>query len=179
LRASGDRRECRAQAATHRPSSWSPAGAEPDPERPAPVRIWVAFPPPRTNPKGRHRPSPRDAPDLHRALVRRKYRRLFSSTPRAKKSGPKGPDAALIQASSSSGRAILGSAVHGSRASSLGHSGSTSTRTSCTACWRNTIARLRAELGPSWLSVIGHTRDSLWSVDWFRCESIVLRSYWV
>jgi hypothetical protein len=30
--------------------------------------------------------------------------------------------------------------------------------------------------GPSWLSFIGHTRDSLWSVDLFRCESIVLRS---
>ena len=33
--------------------------------------------------------------------------------------------------------------------------------------------------GPSWLSFIGHTQDSLWSVDLFRCESIVLRSYWV
>ncbi len=33
--------------------------------------------------------------------------------------------------------------------------------------------------GPSWLSFIGHTKDSLWSVDLFRCESIVLRSYWV
>ncbi|HUE88786.1 MAG TPA: integrase core domain-containing protein [Vicinamibacterales bacterium] len=33
--------------------------------------------------------------------------------------------------------------------------------------------------GPSWLSFIGHTRDSLWSMDLFRCESIVLRSYWV
>jgi hypothetical protein len=33
--------------------------------------------------------------------------------------------------------------------------------------------------GPSWLSFIGHTTDSLWSVDLFRCESILLRSYWV
>jgi transposase InsO family protein len=33
--------------------------------------------------------------------------------------------------------------------------------------------------GPLWLSFIGHTTDSLWSVDRFRCESIVLRSYWV
>ena len=33
--------------------------------------------------------------------------------------------------------------------------------------------------GPSWLSIIGQTRDSLWSVDLFRCESILLRSYWV
>ncbi len=29
------------------------------------------------------------------------------------------------------------------------------------------------------MSFIGHTTDSLWSVDLFRCESIVLRSYWV
>ena len=33
--------------------------------------------------------------------------------------------------------------------------------------------------GPSWLSFIGHTQDSLWSVDLFRCESVVLQSYWV
>ena len=33
--------------------------------------------------------------------------------------------------------------------------------------------------GLSWLSFIGHSTDSLWSVDLFRCESIVLRSYWV
>jgi len=28
------------------------------------------------------------------------------------------------------------------------------------------------------LSFIGHTAESLWSVDLFRCESIVVRSYW-
>jgi hypothetical protein len=31
--------------------------------------------------------------------------------------------------------------------------------------------------GPSWLSFSGHVKDSLWSVDLFRCESI--RSHWV
>ena len=31
--------------------------------------------------------------------------------------------------------------------------------------------------GPSWLSLIGHTTDSLWSVDLFRCESIVLQTH--
>src|SRR5216684_1922629 len=35
---------------------------------------------------------------FHQALVRRKYRRLFSSSPCLKKSGPKGPSEALIQA---------------------------------------------------------------------------------
>src|SRR5580700_6890366 len=34
----------------------------------------------------------------HEALVRRKYRRLFSSSRRPKKPGPKGPSEALIQA---------------------------------------------------------------------------------
>jgi hypothetical protein len=34
---------------------------------------------------------------FHQALVRRKYHRLFSSTSCPKKSGPKGPDEALIQ----------------------------------------------------------------------------------
>src|SRR4029079_11774064 len=32
---------------------------------------------------------------------------------------------------------------------------------------------------PSWLSVIGHAKDSLWSLDLFRCESAILRTYWV
>jgi transposase InsO family protein len=33
--------------------------------------------------------------------------------------------------------------------------------------------------GPSWLTFIGHTKDSLWSVDLFRCESLFLKSHWV
>jgi transposase InsO family protein len=33
--------------------------------------------------------------------------------------------------------------------------------------------------GPSWLTFLGHAKDSLWSVDLFRCESILLKSHWV
>ena len=33
--------------------------------------------------------------------------------------------------------------------------------------------------GPSWLTVLGHAKDSLWSVDLFRCESAILRAHWV
>ena len=33
--------------------------------------------------------------------------------------------------------------------------------------------------GPSWLTFIAQAKDSLWSVDLFRCESILLHSYWV
>ena len=33
--------------------------------------------------------------------------------------------------------------------------------------------------GPSWLTFLGQTKDSLWSIDLFRCESALLRSHWV
>jgi transposase InsO family protein len=33
--------------------------------------------------------------------------------------------------------------------------------------------------GPPWLTVIGHMKDSLWSVDLFRCESMMLKTHWV
>jgi transposase InsO family protein len=33
--------------------------------------------------------------------------------------------------------------------------------------------------GPSWLTLIGHIKDNLWSVDLFRCESILVRTHWV
>ena len=33
--------------------------------------------------------------------------------------------------------------------------------------------------GPSWLTFIAQAKDSLWSVDLFRCESILLSSHWV
>jgi putative transposase len=33
--------------------------------------------------------------------------------------------------------------------------------------------------GPSWLTFLGHMRDSLWSMDLFRCESASLRTHWV
>ena len=33
--------------------------------------------------------------------------------------------------------------------------------------------------GPSWLTFLGNSKDSLWSVDLFRCESLILRTHWV
>jgi transposase InsO family protein len=112
-------------------------------------------------------------------LVRRKYRRLFSSNPCPKKPGPKGPSAALIQA-------IVELKSRNPRfgcpriARIISH-------TFGVDIDKHVVYRVLAKhyrpapggTGPSWLSFIGHTRDSLWSVDLFRCESIVLRSYWV
>lgn len=33
--------------------------------------------------------------------------------------------------------------------------------------------------GSSWLSLLGHSKDSLCSIDLFRCESLTLQSHWV
>ena len=33
--------------------------------------------------------------------------------------------------------------------------------------------------GPSWLTFIGNLKDSLWSIDLFRCESAILRTHWI
>jgi putative transposase len=36
----------------------------------------------------------------------------------------------------------------------------------------------RGSGGPSWLTFLGHAKDSLWSVDLFRCESLILKTHW-
>jgi putative transposase len=116
---------------------------------------------------------------FHQALVRRRYRLLFSARRRLKKPGPKGPDEALI-------RAIVELKSRNPRfgcpriARIIAH-------TFGIDIDRNVVHRVLAKhyrpapsgTGPSWLSFIGHTTDSLWSVDLFRCESLVLRTYWV
>jgi len=116
---------------------------------------------------------------FHRALVRRKYRRLFSSSPCLKKPGPKGPGEALIQA-------IVELKSRNPRfgCPRIAH---IIARTFGFDIDKNVVYRVLSKhyrpapgrTGPSWLSFIGHAADSLWSVDLFRCESIVLRSYWV
>jgi hypothetical protein len=116
---------------------------------------------------------------FHQALVRRKYHRLFSSSPCSKKPGPKGPSEALIQA-------IVELKSRNPRfgcpriARIISHTFGVEIDKS--VVYRVLSKRYRPApvgTGPSWLSFIGHTTDSLWSVDLFRCESIVLRSYWV
>jgi hypothetical protein len=115
---------------------------------------------------------------FHQALVRCKYRRLFSSTRCPKKPGPKGPDEALIQA-------IV---VLKSRNPRFGcpRIARNISQTFGIDVDKNVVSRVLSKhyrpapggTGPLWLSFIGHTADSL-CVDLFRCESIVLRSYWV
>lgn len=33
--------------------------------------------------------------------------------------------------------------------------------------------------GPSWLNLLGHSKDSLWSMDLFQAESVNLKTHWV
>jgi transposase InsO family protein len=115
---------------------------------------------------------------FHKMLVQQKYRLLFSPK-RVHRPGPKGPTKELIDA-------VL-----------------EMKRRNCTwGCKRiaqqialafgvdidkDVVRRILATHfhpeagsgGPSWLSFIGNAKDSLWSLDLFRCESAILRTYWV
>jgi hypothetical protein len=100
---------------------------------------------------------------FHRALVHRKYRLLFS--PKQRKPGPKGPNADLI-------RAILEMKQRNPTwgcpriAEQINLAFGTSID-------KDVVRRILAQHyqpisnggGPSWLTFIGHMKDSLWSVD--------------
>ena len=110
--------------------------------------------------------------------MRRKYQRLFSSTSRPKKPGPKGPDEALIR--------IIVELKSRNPRFGCPRIALIISQTFGVDIDKNVVFRVLSKhyrptggTGPSWLSFIGHSTDSLWSVDVFRCESIVLRSYWV
>ena len=115
---------------------------------------------------------------LHQAMKNRKYRLLFSPK-RTRKPGPKGPSRELIEA-------VI----------------QTKQRNPTWGCPRiaqqvalafdipidkDVVRRILASHyrpeqcsnGPSWLTFIGHLKDSLWSIDLFRCESATLRTHWV
>ena len=115
---------------------------------------------------------------LHRTLIQRKYRRLFSSN-RPRKPGPKGPSQDVIAA-------VVEMKQRNPRW------GCPRIAQQMTLAFgipieRDVVRRILAaryqpkpdSTGPSWLSVLGHAKDSLWSVDLFRCESAILNTYWV
>ena len=45
-------------------------------------------------------------------------------------------------------------------------------------CSPSTFARHNSD-GPAWLTFLGHSKDSLWSVELFRCESLMLKTHGV
>jgi len=109
---------------------------------------------------------------FHRALVKRKYRLLFTPKNRGKP-GPKGPSSELISAIVEMKR----------RNSSFGYQriADQISLVFDIEIDKDAVRRVLAKYyrpeprsnGPSWLTFLGHSKDSLWSVDLFRCESSV------
>src|ERR1700745_2685857 len=115
---------------------------------------------------------------LHHVLAKRKYRMLFSRK-RWRPPGPKGPKKELIEAVVELKRRNLNwgcPRIAQQIASAFG-----------VAIDKDVVRRIlsvhyRPESGsggPSWLTFLGHMKDSLWSLDLFRCESASLRTHWV
>ena len=115
---------------------------------------------------------------LHRALVRRKYQVLFTPKRRSKP-GPKGPSAEL--------RAAIVAIKTRNPRFGCRKIAMIVSRTFGVETDKDVVRRVLARNyrpkpgpnGPSWLTFLGHTKDSLWSVDLSRCESILLKSHWV
>ncbi|MFT7654130.1 MAG: putative transposase [Limisphaerales bacterium] len=116
---------------------------------------------------------------FHRALVDMKYSRLFSNKGN-KRPGPKGPSQELINA-------IVELKRRNPRYG-CPRIAYTISVTFGIEINKDIVRRILAKnyrpkpgstQGPSWLSLLGHSKDSLWSIDLFRCESLTLQSHWV
>ena len=116
---------------------------------------------------------------FHKALVDRKYRLLFSSSVPRRRPDPKGPSVALIGAIVEMKRrnpkfGCMRIAQQISHAFGVDIDKDVARRVLA----KHYLPAPGAD-GPSWLSFIAQSKDSLWSVDLSRCESILLKSYWV
>src|SRR5215831_16526157 len=115
---------------------------------------------------------------FHKMLTKQKYRLLFSST-RVRRPGPKGPTKELIDAVVEMKRRNL---TWGCKRIAQQVALAFGVDIDKDVVRRILGIHFRPEAGsggPSWLTFIGHAKDSLWSLDLFRCESAVLRTYWV
>ena len=115
---------------------------------------------------------------FHQALVKRKYYLLYNSRNRHRP-GPKGASKELIDAIVEMTRR---NPRFGCRKIAEQISSAFGVEINKDVVRRILIRYYRPVPGgdgPSWLTVIGHAKDSLWSIDFFRCESILLKSYWI
>jgi transposase InsO family protein len=115
---------------------------------------------------------------FHRGFKDFKYRFLYASRSK-KKPGPKGPSPELIRAICEFKRrnprfGCPKIAQHLAKTFGLDIDKDVVRRV-LAANYRPD----RRDNEPSWLTLLGHTKDSLWSLDLFRTESILLRSHWV
>jgi hypothetical protein len=113
----------------------------------------------------------------HRALTELKFKGLYSSG-RQHKPGPKGPGQALVQAILEAKRRNphLGCPKI---AQQLARSFGIELDKDVVRRVLATHYRPDGQDGPSWLTLLGHSKDSLWSVDLFRAESILLKTHWI
>ena len=115
---------------------------------------------------------------FHRALVSRKYHLLFTPKNR-RKPGPKGlsPELVAIIVEMKRRNPCFGYQRIADQISLLFDINVDKDMV------RRVLARHYrpgpGSSGPSWLTFLGNSKDSLWSVDLFRCESIILQSHWV
>jgi len=115
---------------------------------------------------------------FHNALKKQKYRLLYS-TGGGHKPGPKGPCREVIEAivemkqrNSRYGCPRIAQQINLAFGLDLD---------------KDIVRRVLAahykpgpgDRGPSWLTTLGHAKDSLWSTDLFRAESITLKTHWV
>ncbi len=115
---------------------------------------------------------------LRDSLQRRKYRRLYSSKTRSKP-GPKGPSSEVIDA-------IIEFKRRNPRCGGPRIAQQIS-NTFGIEILPYVVRRILAihykpnadSNGPSWLTFLGHSKDSLWSMDLFRCETATLKTHWV
>ena len=115
---------------------------------------------------------------LHNTLKKRKYRLLFSPK-RGHRPGPKGPTKEIIEAVVEMKRRnpIWGCpriAEQIALAFGVDLDKDVVRRILRAHCWPESEGN-----GPSWLTFLGHMKDSLWSCDLFRCESATLKTHWV
>ena len=115
---------------------------------------------------------------FHKALVDRKYRLLFSASSPHRKPGPKGPSLSLISA-------IVDMKHRNPKFGCMRIAQQISYVFSVNLD-KDVVRRVLAKHyrpvsgadGPSWLSLIAQCKDSVWSADLFRCESVLLKSHW-
>ena len=112
------------------------------------------------------------------AMGKQKYRMLFSSN-HNRKPGPKGPSAELVHA-------IVEMKQRNPRWG-CPRIAEPITLAFNLAIDQDVVRRILAHHhgpgqspgGPSWLTFLGHLKQSLWSMDRFRWESVSLRTHWV
>jgi hypothetical protein len=115
---------------------------------------------------------------FHRGLRDLKYRFLYSSRPKRKR-GPTGPTPELIQAICELKRLnprFGCPKIAQQLAKALG------LEMDKDVVRRVLALHYRPERGqsrPSWLTFLGHSKNSLWNLDLFRTESILLRNHWL